>query len=110
MGLMVYFVWPTIDKPLTVAALLLCGLLILSPTNRRLGVMTFAAGAGLGFFLEYWGTTRECWTYYTGQTPPFFAVLAHGMAAVAFWRIGLLLKRLSREQFNVLSALKQKGV
>jgi hypothetical protein len=109
-GLMVYFVWPTIDKPLTVAALLLCGLLILTPTNRRLGVITFAAGAGLGFFLEYWGTTRECWTYYTGQTPPFFAVLAHGMAAVAFWRTGLLLKHLSRGQFNVLSAIKQKGV
>jgi hypothetical protein len=47
----------------------------------------FAAGAGLGYFLELWGTTRLCWTYYTQQTPPLFAVLAHGMAAVAFWRV-----------------------
>jgi len=30
--------------------------------------------------------TRECWTYYTLETPPLFAVLSHGMAAVAFWR------------------------
>lgn len=50
------------------------------------------AGAGLGYFLELWGTTRECWTYYTLQTPPLFAVLAHGMAAVAFWRAGLVVK------------------
>jgi hypothetical protein len=41
----------------------------------------------LGYFLELWGTTRQCWTYYTFETPPLFAVLAHGMAAVAFWRV-----------------------
>lgn len=95
LGLMLLFVWPTIDKPLTMAALLLCGFLILTPTDHRLAIITFAAGAGLGLFLEYWGTTRECWTYYTGQTPPLFAVLAHGMAAVAFWRTGLLLRQIA---------------
>ena len=65
--------------------------------NERLqtAVLTFVAGAGLGYFLELWGTTRYCWMYYTRQTPPLFAVLAHGMAAVAFWRVGLLLKRFS---------------
>jgi len=95
MGLMLFFVWPTIDKPLTIAALVLCAALILTPTNHRLAIVTFAAGAGLGFLLEYWGTTRLCWTYYTGQTPPVFAVFAHGMAAVAFWRTGLLLRQLA---------------
>jgi len=25
--------------------------------------------------------------YYTMQTPPVFAVMAHGMAAAAFWRV-----------------------
>jgi hypothetical protein len=39
---------------------------------------------------------KLCWTYYTRQAPPLFAVLAHGMAAVAFWRTGLLLKRYVR--------------
>lgn len=98
MGLMLHFVWPTLDKPLTIAALLLCAFLILTPTDHRLAVLTFLAGAGLGFFLEYWGTTRLCWTYYTEQTPPLFAVLAHGMAAVAFWRTALLLKRFNPGQ------------
>ena len=85
-ALLLSFVWPTIDKPMTVMALLLCTLLIVTPIDHRLAVLTFLAGAGLGYFLERWGTTRLCWTYYTGQTPPLFAVLAHGMAAVAFWR------------------------
>lgn len=89
---MLYFTAPTFDKSFTLLALLLCGLLILTPTDARLAVLTFAAGSGLGYFLELWGTTRQCWTYYTYQTPPFFAVLAHGMAAVAFWRAGLIVK------------------
>ena len=90
-ALMLVFVWPTIDKSLTLGALLLCALLIASPTDHRIATLTFVAGAGLGYFLERWGTTRECWTYYTLQTPPLFAVLAHGMAAVAFWRVNRLL-------------------
>jgi hypothetical protein len=82
---------------MTVMALILCALLIATPGaatpgDRRLAVITFAAGSGLGYFLERWGTTRLCWTYYTGQAPPFFAIFAHGMAAIAFWRVGLLLR------------------
>jgi hypothetical protein len=41
----------------------------------------------LGYFLELWGTTRQCWAYYTETTTPLFTVLAHGMAAVAIWRV-----------------------
>jgi len=90
--LMLVFVSPTFDKSYTWLSLALCFLLIVTPTDHRFGLLTFIAGAGLGYFLELWGTTRECWTYYTLQTPPLFAVLAHGMAAVAFWRAGLLVK------------------
>ena len=92
--LMLVFVAPTFDKSYTWLSLLLCVFLILTPTNYRYAFLTFVAGAGLGYYLELWGTTRECWTYYTYQTPPLFAVLAHGMAAVAFWRAGLVLKML----------------
>jgi hypothetical protein len=94
-ALMVVFVWPTLDKSLTIAALALCALMIATPTDYRGAVLTFVAGAGLGYFLELWGTTRLCWTYYTLETPPVFAVMAHGMAAVAFWRVGLLLNSLA---------------
>ena len=101
--LMLAFVAPTFDKSYTWLSLLLCGLLILTPTNHRMALLTFFAGAGLGYYLELWGTTRECWTYYTFQKPPLFAVLAHGMAAVAFWRSGLLIKK-------ILDIMKQRLV
>ncbi len=99
--LMFTFVAPTLHESLTLAALLLVVLFILTPTDHRLAVLTFAAGAGLGYFLELWGTTRLCWTYYTLEQPPVFAVLAHGMAAVAFWRGYLLLD----QAFAALSRL-----
>jgi hypothetical protein len=105
-ALMLAFVWPTLDKSLTLAALALCALMILSPTDHRVAVLTFVAGTGLGYFLERWGTTRECWTYYTHELPPVFAVLAHGMAAVAFWRTGLLAQRL-QAYLSRRPALKQ---
>jgi hypothetical protein len=92
LSLMVVFVAPTFDKSYTWLSLGLCILLVLTPTDHRFALLTFIAGAGLGYYLELWGTTRECWTYYTYQKPPLFAVLAHGMAAVAFWRAGLMLK------------------
>jgi hypothetical protein len=92
--LMLWFVAPTFDKSYTIAALMVCALMIVTPPDRRMAVLIFAAGTGLGYFLEVWGTTRECWTYYTNETPPFFAVLAHGMAAVAFWRTGILIQKI----------------
>jgi hypothetical protein len=84
--LMLVFVWPTLDKSFTWFSLAVCLLLAVSEKNPRQALLAFAAGAGLGYFLELWGTTRECWTYYTYQKPPAFAIFAHGMAAVAFWR------------------------
>ncbi len=91
--LMLVFIAPTFDKSYTWLSLTLCILLIFTPTDHRFAFLTFVAGAGLGYFLELWGTTRECWTYYTFEKPPLFAVLAHGMAAVAFWRAGQLMKQ-----------------
>jgi hypothetical protein len=86
-ALMLFFVWPTLPLSLTQMALFLCAFLILTPTAPREMLLTFVGGSLLGYFLERWGTTRECWTYYTFQAPPLFAVLAHGLASVAFWRV-----------------------
>ena len=99
--LMAWYTAPTLDKPFTWLALLLSGALILARADRRTGLLTFLAGSALGYFLELWGTTRLCWTYYTLEQPPLFAVLAHGMAALAFWRAGELLE-------SAWSALREK--
>jgi hypothetical protein len=94
--LMAIFVWPSARFSLTVAAGVLCAFLIATPVQPRTAIAVFIAGVGLGYFLELWGTTRFCWTYYTLETPPPFAVLAHGMAAVAFWRSWLALGAVTR--------------
>lgn len=99
--LMLVFTGPTFDKSLTVIALILVAFLILTPANIRGTVWVFMAGSGLGYFLELWGTTRLTWTYYTLETPPLFAVLAHGMAALAFWRVLLLYRSLKQRLANV---------
>lgn len=100
--LMAVYVWPTVDKPLTLLALLSCVLLIFTPGDQRLAWLTFLAGSALGLFLEIWGTTRACWTYYTHETPPVFAVFAHGLAAFAFWRVGSLFQSLLRNPQRLL--------
>jgi hypothetical protein len=109
LSLMLIFVTPTFDKSFTWLSLGLCILLILTPTDHRFALLTFVAGTGLGYYLELWGTTRECWTYYTYQTPPLFAVLAHGMAAVAFWRAGLVLKLLASKFLGLQLSLSSES-
>ncbi|MFC2028990.1 hypothetical protein ACFLTX_03580 [Chloroflexota bacterium] len=95
--LMVHFIWPFMNSSMTLMASLLVGFVIMTPVDHRTEIMFFLAGSALGYFLEYWGTTRECWTYYTRQTPPLFAVFAHGMAAVVFWRSMRVMKIVSRK-------------
>lgn len=84
--MMVLFMWPAVDKlpsPLVIALML--GVTFAGARRDR-DVAVFLTGALLGIFLEYWGTSRKCWTYYTRGVPPVEAVLAHGFAAVAFAR------------------------
>jgi hypothetical protein len=111
MGLMAFFIAPTFDKPFTVLSFLLCLTIMFTPTDHRRTVLIFIAGMILGYFLELWGTTRHCWTYYTRETPPLFAVMAHGLAAVAFWRAGLVLKTIGtiiRKKLPIVSTGKTK--
>lgn len=91
-ALMMPFVWPTIDQSLTIMAIIMCVLIAIDPQDVRMALFVFIAGTGLGYFLELWGTTRLCWIYYTHEFPPVFAVFAHGMAALAFWRVERLLR------------------
>ena len=93
---MLPFVWSTIHHPLTILATVACILITVSPTNHRTAVLTFIGAIFLSYFLELWGTTRQCWTYYTETTTPLFTVLAHGMAATAVWRVVEMAKRYAR--------------
>jgi hypothetical protein len=84
--LMARFLWPSVHifSSQVVLALMLGVTLVRARPDRD--VSLFLTGSALGLFLEYWGTSRYCWVYYTKQVPPAEAVLAHGFAAVAFCR------------------------
>ncbi len=90
---MTWFLWPAIDKPASWAVVCIMLTVTLTPKDPRGDVMLFLAGSSLGVFLEYWGTSRQCWTYYTHQVPPPIAVVAHGFAALAFNRVAQAVAR-----------------
>jgi uncharacterized membrane protein len=83
---MARFLWPTIHLFASQFVVGLMIAIVVSGRNYRRDVVLFVAGSFLGIFLEYWGTSRHCWNYYTGGIPPFIAVVAHGFASVAFAR------------------------
>ncbi len=80
------FVWPSRGLWPSQAAAGLIVLVIATGTAHRRDLCLFVAGAGLGFLLEYWGTSRECWTYYSGENPPLITAAAHGFAQVCYAR------------------------
>ncbi len=84
---MTSFLWPH-REPIPSRLVVLTMVIVASYTpNPRRDVALFFAGSAMGLALEYWGTSRQCWTYYTQEVPPPVAVLAHGFAAVAFSRV-----------------------
>lgn len=99
---MTSFLWPTIDVFASQVVVLLMLAVVLYRPQPRWDVVLFVVGSAVGVFLEYWGTSRYCWTYYTGEQPPPEAVFAHGFASVAFSRGATLLREaLSRAKTMV---------
>lgn len=71
---------------LTLSALAAVVITMITGRDRGEDLRLFAAGCLVGLPLEYWGTTRACWAYWLGETPPLASVLSHGFATVAFAR------------------------
>jgi hypothetical protein len=89
-GFTCYLAWwarPGYHYPLTWLAGVAIAFVLSTCRDHRVDVCRFLGGAALGYLLERWGTTRQCWTYWSGGTPPLVAVLAHGFAAIAFLRV-----------------------
>lgn len=87
---MTRFLWPSVRMPATWVAL--AALVAIAATGgqerwARRDVSLFLAGLALGIFLEYWGTSRNCWTYYTREVPPPVTAAAHGFAQIVYARV-----------------------
>jgi len=104
--LLLEFALPTRSHFLTIFALVFCAVIILTEKDQRSALLILLMGSALGYFLERWGTTRLCWAYYTGGTPPFITVLSHGMASVAVWRVfNTLIGLLNNSPIPLLNSL-----
>jgi hypothetical protein len=117
-ALMTRFIWIRIHVPACQVVIALMVLVAIIGAKPKRDLPLFLAGALLGIFLEYWGTTRFCWTYYTREKPPIEAALAHGFATVAFargvqglsWvrRLGRISVDLARTRWSALGARSEE--
>ena len=81
------WVQPGIDHSLTRVALVCVAITLVTTKKPSVDSVAFVVGSAVGWLLEYWGTTRRCWVYWDGGTPPLASVLSHGFATVAFARL-----------------------
>jgi hypothetical protein len=93
---MTRFMWPAIQHPASWVVVALMVMVMAVGVRRDRDMALFLVGSSAGIFLEYWGTSRHCWSYYTQQTPPLEAILAHGFASIAFARGAELLTQRGR--------------
>jgi hypothetical protein len=104
------FIAPSLDRGASWVVLGLMLLVALRCPSAKRDVLLFASGTVAGLFLEYWGTSRECWTYYTRQIPPPVAVAAHGFASVAFARVADAVERWEGLAAHGLGLLRTGGL
>ncbi len=98
--IMLDFVSPFFHHHLTVLTLLIVAIAIFNPVDIKKTLVIFLVGSLLGYVLEIWGTSRQCWIYYNNQTPPIFAVMGHGMACVLFYRFNLVIRSLMKWAYS----------
>ncbi len=104
------FLAPSLDRGASRVVLGLMVLVALRCPSPRRDVLLFVSGTVAGLFLEYWGTSRECWTYYTRQIPPPVTIAAHGFASVAFARVADILERWEGSAARGLGLLRSSEI
>jgi hypothetical protein len=66
--------------------------LLLYRSDYRTDLPIFVAAVALGYWGEWWGTTRGLWVYWNGQTPPSYLPPLWGIGLLTVYRLHLLLK------------------
>ena len=62
-------------------------------SDFRTDVPLFLSAFVLGYWLEWWGTTRGVWTYASKETPPVGVVFFWGICLVAVYHFHLVFRR-----------------
>jgi len=72
--------------------------LLLYRSDYRTDLPIFIAAVALGYWGEWWGTTRGLWTYWNGLTPPPYLPPLWGIGLLTVYRLRLLLVRRSKAE------------
>jgi hypothetical protein len=64
--------------------------LLLYRSDYRTDLPIFIAAVALGYWGEWWGTTRGLWTYWNGLTPPPYLPPLWGIGLLTVYRLHLL--------------------
>lgn len=65
--------------------------LVFYRSDYGIDVPLFLAGVALGYWGEWWGTTRGVWTYWNGATPPVYLPPLWGIGLITAYRLGTFL-------------------
>jgi hypothetical protein len=76
------------------ALLALVLFLLLYRSDYRSDLLLFLAGLALGYWGEWWGTTRGLWTYWNGAQPPDYLPPLWGLGLVTAYRLSGFWQRL----------------
>lgn len=66
--------------------------LLLYRSDWRSDILLFAAGLALGYWGEWWGTTRGVWTYWNGAMPPDYLPPLWGLGLLTVYRLSHILE------------------
>lgn len=61
--------------------------LVLARSDYRQDIPLFLAGLALGYWGEWWGTTRGVWTYWNGAQPPDYLPPLWGLGLLTVYRL-----------------------
>ena len=61
---------PAIFMPSSIGVLAIMIAVTVIAARPERDVVIFIVGSSVGVFLEYWGTSRGCWTYWTTKCHP----------------------------------------
>jgi hypothetical protein len=83
--------------------------LLLYRSDYRTDVPIFVAAMALGYWGEWWGTTRGLWTYWNGQTPPAYLPPLWGIGLLTVYRLHLILIGLSKTAIPTSKGVRKKN-
>ncbi len=88
------------------------GIIVLSVLMGKFkrDIFIFTSGAILGFLVEWYGISREIWSYPHGQQlPPLLMILAWGVVTLSSYHLSLILRTATKKLLKIIKKSKEKG-